>query len=254
MIVQEILGRILKNERMKKIFSILLLPWISCWAFLATIFLAILVVIGGTLDSSGNFAFNLSKLWSRIILATSFVKVRIEGRNRIKKGQVYVIVANHQSYYDIPAILIALDIQFRWVITQGIRKIPLFGWALSSFHNIFVDRSNPFRAMKSIYRGMAHLPQGVSIMIFPEGGLTVDESVRPFKEGGFMMAVEKGWPVLPVAVTGSRTVYSTIRHGVSPGTIRVEIGDPIDVTPYNHDSLKMLAERARETIFFMLQD
>lgn len=233
---------------MKKFLGFIHLIWILCWAVLATLVLFLPCMVVTLLSNTGNQAFRLTQVWARIVLAASFVRVRIRNRERIKKGISYIIISNHQSFYDIPAIVTTLGIQFRWVITKGVLKVPLFGYALYASRNIFIDRSNPGRAMKSIRAGMKRIPPGVSVLIFPEGGRSRDGAVRPFKKGAFVMAVDKQWPILPVTVNGSRAVHAKGQRGIIPGAVEVVVGEPIDPRPYGDEALDALVERARMAV------
>jgi 1-acyl-sn-glycerol-3-phosphate acyltransferase len=233
---------------MKDFFRFIHLIWILCWATLATLVVFVPCIVAAYLSSTGNLAFNLTKIWARIVLAASFVRIRIINRERIAKGVSYIIVANHTSFYDILAIVTTLGIQFRWVIKKGVLKVPLFGYALYAARNIFIDRSNPKEAMGSIHRGTERLPKGVSVMIFPEGGRSMDGAIKPFKKGGFVMAIDKKWPVLPITINGSRAIHAKTARGVSPGTIEVVVGEPIDSAPYGQETMGSLIERARSVV------
>ena len=233
---------------MKDFFRFIHLIWILCWAMLATLILFIPCIIAAYLSSTGNLAFNLTQIWARIVLAASFVRIRILNRERIAKGVSYIIVANHTSFYDILAIVTTLGIQFRWVIKKGVLKVPLFGYALYASRNIFIDRSNPKEAMESIHQGTERLPKGVSVMIFPEGGRSMDGAIKPFKKGGFVMAIEKKWPVLPVTINGSRAIHAKTTRSVSPGTIEVVVGEPIDASEYSQETMSSLIERSRSVV------
>jgi 1-acyl-sn-glycerol-3-phosphate acyltransferase len=233
---------------MKKIFGFLLLIWVGCWAVLATIVVFIPMTAAAFFVATGNLAFNISNVWARVMLLASLVRVRIINRDRIAKGRSYVVVANHQSFYDILAIVTTLGIQFRWVIKKEILKVPLFGYALYASRNIFIDRGDRRQAMESIHRGMERLPTGTSVMIFPEGGRSMDGLLRPFKKGAFVMAIEKKWPVLPVTINGSRGIHAKKTRHVLPGTMEVIVGEPIDTAPYDEKRLGDLMERARADI------
>ncbi len=233
---------------MKKCLHFLLLVWVCGWAFVATLVVFIPLIAAAYLGSTGNLAFSLSRYWARIMMMVSFSRIRTVGMSKIVKGQPYIIVSNHQSFYDILAIVIALGIQFRWVIKKGILKVPLFGYALYASRNIFIDRSNPRKAMASIHRGIKRLPPGVSVMIFPEGGRSMDGTILPFKRGAFVMAIAKKWPVLPLTINGSRNVHAKGSRAVYPGTIEVVIGDPIDVSAYGDADMESLAERTRDAV------
>jgi len=97
---------------------------------LVTIVLFIPITLAATFSSTGNLAFNLSKLWAWALLIATRVRTRIVGKEKIKKGQTYIIISNHQSQFDILALVTRLGIQFRWIIKKELLKIPLFGYAL----------------------------------------------------------------------------------------------------------------------------
>jgi 1-acyl-sn-glycerol-3-phosphate acyltransferase len=141
-----------------------------------------------------------------------------------------------------------LGIQFRWIIKKELKKAPLFGYALYASRNIFIDRSNTKDAIKSINEGISRLPEGASVMFFAEGTRSFDGSIQEFKKGGFIIAVEKGLPILPVCVSGSHKVLPKKSLVFTPGTIEVVIGDPIDTSLYKHENIHELIEKTRNTI------
>jgi len=222
--------------------------WISFWAGIATVVLFLPMIMAAFMSTTGNLAFSISKLWARFLLFMTNVHPRIRNRDKIKPGQSYIIVSNHQSEYDILALVTTLGIQFRWIIKQELRTIPLFGYALYVSRNIFINRSNHEQAIKSIHEGVNRLPKGVSVMFFAEGTRSPDGSIQEFKKGGFVMAVEKGLPILPITVNGSRKVMPKNSLCFTPGPIEVVVGDPIETTGYTHDTLPELMRRTRQVI------
>ncbi|OHD63359.1 MAG: acyl-phosphate glycerol 3-phosphate acyltransferase [Spirochaetes bacterium RBG_13_51_14] len=222
--------------------------WIYFWAVLMTLILFMPVILASLLSTTGNLAFTLSKIWARVMLLATGVRVVIQGKDKIAKGRSYVIISNHQSLYDIIAIVTSLGIQYRWVIKKELLNIPLFGPALYTSRNIFIDRSNTDRARESIRRGLDRLPGGVSVMFFAEGTRSPDGQLREFKKGAFAAALERSFPILPVTVTGSRKVLPKGSIVFTPGRIEVIISDPIDTRGYNHDNMQELMEKTRTVI------
>jgi 1-acyl-sn-glycerol-3-phosphate acyltransferase len=222
--------------------------WISLWAIVATLLLAVPIISAALLSSTGNLAFTLSKIWAWTMLRVTRVKVVIRGHEKIVPGQSYIIISNHQSEYDILALVTTLKIQFRWIIKKELRKVPLFGYALELSRNIFIDRSHPDQAMKSIQEGLDRLPPGVGVMFFAEGTRSADGSIQPFKKGGFVMALEKGVPILPVTVNGSRKILPKRSLVFRPGTIEVVVSDPIDTAGWQKGRMQELMERTRNII------
>lgn len=233
---------------MKSLFRHIRVAWLAMWAAMATLILAIPVTLAGLLSCTGNLAFSISRLWAYTMLAASFVSTETKNRNKIVKGTSYIIISNHQSLYDILAVVTALGIQFRWFIKTEILKIPLFGYALYASRNIFIDRSNTNKAIESINRGIDRLPKGVSVMVFAEGTRSSDGQIREFKKGGFIPAVVRKIPILPVTVNGSRRVLPKGSLVVKPGKIQVVIGDPIDTSSYTVETVQKLIDKTRQTI------
>jgi len=233
---------------MKSLFRAIRVAWLFLWAFIATLILCIPVIIAALLSRTGNLAFSLSKIWAYIMLAVSFVRAEIKNKARIIKGQSYVIISNHQSQYDILALVTTLGIQFRWIGKKEVLKIPIFGYALYASRNIFIDRSNTASAIESINKGMDRLPKGASVMVFAEGTRSADGQIQEFKKGGFMVAILRKIPILPVTVNGSLRVLPKGSLVVKPGKIQVVIGDPIDTSGYTTAIVQELIDKTRQAI------
>ena len=228
-----------------RIFKIL---WASFWAGLAMLLVFIPIVVSAWLSSTGNLAFTISKAWAWIMLKVTGVRSEIRGRGKIRPGQSYVIIPNHQSHFDILALVMRLGIQFRWIIKKELRAIPLFGFALYKSKNIFIDRTDRDKAMQSIREGIRRLPPGVSVLFFAEGTRSPNGAIQPFKKGGFTTAVESDLPILPVTVNGSRKVLPKGTLAFKRGSIEVVVGDPVDTRGYTHDTIENLIAVTRNTI------
>lgn len=222
--------------------------WICSWATLATVIVFLPILITVPFSSTGNLAFNISQLWAWIMLKVTWVHPEIRGREKIKQGQSYIIIANHQSDFDVLALVTKLGIQFRWIIKKEILKVPLFGYALYASRNIFIDRADSEQAVKSIHEGMDRLPLGTSVMFFAEGTRSPDGKIHRFKKGGFVMALEKGLPILPVTVNGSRKIMPKRSLVFHPGPVEVVVDDPIETSHLTESSLEELIMRTREII------
>ncbi len=233
---------------MKSIYKVICVVWLGFWATIATIILGIPVMVAGLLGRTGNLAFSISKLWAYIMLAASFVRTEIKNKNKIIKGTSYIIISNHQSHYDIITLVTTLGIQYRWIIKKELLKLPIFGYALYASRNIFIDRSNTSSAIESINKGFDRLPKGVSVMVFAEGTRSPDGQIHEFKKGGFITAVRRKIPILPVTINGSRRVMRKGSFTLKPGEIQIVIGDPIDTSGYTTDTVQNLIDKTRQTI------
>ncbi|MCG8313924.1 MAG: 1-acyl-sn-glycerol-3-phosphate acyltransferase [Pseudomonadales bacterium] len=168
-------------------------------------------------------------LWARFNTKVTPASVTVIGRENIDFNQSYVIVANHQSQFDIFAIYGWLGIDLRWVMKQELRNIPVFGYACEVMGQIIIDRSNPKQAMKTIEQAKDKVKDGTSIMFFPEGTRSLDGQLLPFKAGAFKFATELGLPILPVTIRGSHAILPPKTIRLQPGEIDIIVHPPIEV-------------------------
>jgi 1-acyl-sn-glycerol-3-phosphate acyltransferase len=161
------------------------------------------------------------------LLLVSGVRVHVEGLEKIDVRHAYVFAANHQSQFDIFALLGYLPLQFRWLAKKELFRIPLFGTAMKHADYIPIDRTNRKQAFKSIDLAAAKVREGTSIVIFPEGTRSVDGKLKSFKKGGFFLAIKSGRPVVPVSISGTHEILPKDSFRLRPGAVWVYIGDPI---------------------------
>lgn len=208
-------------------FRTLKAAWILFWAALLTLILFLPIVIAALCGKRGDAAFHGTRIFAWGILKVCGVRLRIRGRENVQPDQRYVILSNHASYFDPPALVLALGLQYRWVIKKELRKVPLFGLALETSRNLFIDRSRGSDALESIKRGVAQLPDRTSILIFPEGTRSWDGKLLPFKKGGFVIARDGQLPILPVTVRGSHDRLPKGHAAFTRGEIEIVIHPPM---------------------------
>jgi 1-acyl-sn-glycerol-3-phosphate acyltransferase len=223
-----------------------LIPAISIY----TIVLGAASLASSVFDRRGYFAHGCARSWSWLILKTTGVRVRVEGLGRIVPGTTYVFVSNHQSIYDIPVIFASLPYQLRIIAKQSLSKFPVLGWHLRRGGHLFVDRQNPDRP--GILRRWRELvAEGLSLIIFAEGTRSPDGHVARFKAGSFLLAIEAGLPIVPVADVGTRAVMPKGRLRTEPADVTLVVLDPIDspalASPTIQDA-RQLAERVQSLV------
>jgi 1-acyl-sn-glycerol-3-phosphate acyltransferase len=192
-----------------------------------TIVLGVVSVASTLFDRTGRFAHACARLWSRLILLTTGVRVQVEGLDVLEPGKTYIFVSNHQSIYDIPVIFWWLPYQLRIIAKESLGSFPFIGWHLRRSGHLLVDRRNPDRA--GILRKWRDLVvNGLSLIIFPEGTRSADGRVGRFKAGSFMLAIEAGLPVVPLSIAGTRFVMRKGRLTVAPGDVTLAVHPPIE--------------------------
>jgi 1-acyl-sn-glycerol-3-phosphate acyltransferase len=216
--------------------------------------IAIYTIVLGTLslgsslfEKRGYFAHWCARTWARLILATTGVRVTLEGLERLTPGKTYVFVANHQSIYDIPVLFWSLPYQLRIIAKESLGNFPFLGWHLRRTGHMLVDRSRPDRT--KIFGWASRLTsQGLSLIVFPEGTRSRDGRVNRFKGGSFFLALEAGLPIVPLSIVGSRHVMLKGRLATYPGKVRLVVHDPIDTSALADTDRKEFGERVRQVI------
>src|SRR5215813_12520862 len=195
--------------------------------FLYTAIMGTISVASSLVDRRGRAQHGCSRLWARMILWTSRVRIRASGLENIKPAVPYVLCMNHQSHMDIPIILAALPFQFRFAAKKQLFRYPFLGWHLRRSGHVPIDRENPLAAVKSLRDAAETIRQGVPVVIFPEGGTSQDGGIKPFKGGGFMLATKAEAAVVPVTIRGSRAVLLPKTYYTRAGVVEVVVGEPI---------------------------
>jgi 1-acyl-sn-glycerol-3-phosphate acyltransferase len=215
-----------------------------------TIVLGALSIASSLFDRRGYFAHGCARTWSWLILKTTGVRVRVEGLDRITPGTTYVFVSNHQSIYDTPVIFSSLPYQLRIIAKASLARFPVLGWHLRRGGHLFVDRRRPDHA-GILRRWRALVSEGLSLIIYAEGTRSADGHVSRFKGGSFLLAIEAGLPIVPVAVVGTRGVMPKGRLRTEPADVMLIVHDPIQPPalerPTARDA-KALAERAHAVV------
>ena len=214
----------------------------------ATAVFGIIAISVSFFSRSGNPVHIIARIWSKSILFVSGIDVTVKGLSNIDPSQSYIYMSNHRSNFDIPVLLGCLPIQFRWLAKAELFKIPIFGRAMRGAGYVKIDRFNRESAFKSIDQVAAKMKNGVSVMIFPEGTRSEDGNIKPFKKGGFVMAVDSGVSIVPVILGGTRSIMAKGSWRIIPGSVTLSIEKPIATTGYNRDTKDDLIQYVKSVI------
>jgi len=218
------------------------------WTVLATAFFSFLAILASLLDKSGQAPHLVARVWGRSLLFAARVKVTVENPANIDPTRSYIYMSNHQSNFDIPVLLAYLPVQFRWLAKVELFRIPVFGFAMQRAGYISIDRSDRKAAILSLKRAAGIIRGGVSVLIFPEGTRSRDGNIRPFKSGGFILAIDSGVPIVPVIVHGTFPIMPKDRLRIRPGRVTLEIQKPVETTQYSRKQKADLMEKVRQII------
>jgi 1-acyl-sn-glycerol-3-phosphate acyltransferase len=215
---------------------------------LITLFWASVACVIGLLDRSGEGVVWAARIWARWLLATSRVEVECSGLEGADLSRPYVFMSNHQSVFDVPAIVSTLPVSFRFVAKRELTWIPIFGWGLVLGRHVIIDRARRERCVSSLRGAAEQIRSGVNVVIFPEGTRSETGELGEFKSGGFHLAIEAGVPVFPISVSGSRRIAPKGSLRVESGRIHVRYGQPIPTAALTRSEREALKAKVREVI------
>ena len=202
-----------------------------------TVLVALVAVAAALFDQ--KVSYRICQLWARLNLALYGVRVHTRRLAALDPSSAYVFMSNHRSQFDILAVVVALaEHQLRWVAKVELTRVPVFGWALKHTGHIIIDRSDHEQAVASLRAARAKMEDGISVVIFPEGTRSAaHQMLLPFKKGGFMLALETGFPIVPIVVRGSREILPRDSWQPAAGEIDVVVGAPIPIDGATREEL-----------------
>lgn len=190
--------------------------------------------------------------WSQIVLTLSGVRIVVHNRERLAGGAPRIYVANHVSWFDIPAIASILK-RGKFVSKAEVFRVPIFGKAMYAAGMVPIERQNRKAAFGSYSEATKRIQAGKTVVVFPEGSRGHDYPLRPFKKGPFVLAIDAGAPIVPVLIHGTREVMGKGAFLIRPGRVDVHLLEPVVVDGMTYDDRDRLATDVRSRIADALQ-
>lgn len=198
------------------------------------------------------YFFVMARIWAKGILLGMGFYTKVEREQELEKHKSYMLVANHTSMIDIMLMLAVAKNPFVFVGKKELAKIPLFGFFYKRTC-ILVDRNSPKSRMEVYERAQKRLKQGLSICIFPEGGVP-DESIvlDEFKDGAFRLAIEHKIPIVPMTFADNKKRFSYTFFSGCPGLLRAKVHQFIETKECSLEHKKTIREQTRVVILNQL--
>ncbi|WGK65760.1 lysophospholipid acyltransferase family protein [Croceiramulus getboli] len=199
------------------------------------------------------FFFRLARFWARFILFGMGFMPKVK---RIAKPQLrasYMYIANHTSMIDIMMMLHVTRNPFVFVGKKELARFPLFGFFYKRTC-ILVDRGDAQSRAKVFQQAQDRLNQGLSICIFPEGGVPDDLEVvlDQFKDGAFRLAIDHQIPIVPIVFYDNKKRFPYRFFQGGPGRLRAKILELIPTAGMKTEQRKALRELSRKRILTAL--
>ena len=180
----------------------------------ATIITALVTIVGCHLGNGHFWGYYPGKCWGWLWIKLLLLPIKVEGREHLDPHQSYVFVANHQGAFDIFLIYGFLGRNFKWMMKQSLRKIPLVG------------------------------------KVFPEGARTFSGHMGVFFRGAFMLADELQLPVVPITINGSFDVKPRTRDffWVFWHPLKLTIHQPIPPAGQGAENIKQQMQQSYDAV------
>lgn len=236
------------------------------FALIRTIFAAIVCILATTIgaigaviarlfgveDKLGGIFDHTPRVWSRITLWASGVRVVVHNPERMSSGEPRIYMSNHLSWFDVPTLAGVLP-RYKFVAKAELFKVPVFGHAIRAIGMVPLDRQNRKAAFAAYDVAVEKIREGNSVVVFPEGMRGYDYPIRPFKKGPFVLAIAAGVPIVPVLVHGTHEVFAKGTLLVRSGQVDVHLLEPVATTGLDYSAREELAETVRSRLVDALE-
>jgi 1-acyl-sn-glycerol-3-phosphate acyltransferase len=219
-----------------------------------TVFYSMLCVASWPLPL--RYRFQVVMGWSRTIVwllkVICHIDYQIIGRESIDCSRTSIIMSKHQSAWET----FYLPPRFKEtaiILKRELYWVPFFGWGMAPSSPIGIDRNNKASAMSQIItQGKKYLDAGRWVLVFPEGTRIAPGEVGKYRLGGARLAVEAGYPILPVAHNAGY-YWSRRKFIKTPGTIKLVYGPLIETKGRTAEEVLQLTKDWIETTMLTLQ-
>jgi 1-acyl-sn-glycerol-3-phosphate acyltransferase len=206
-----------------------------------------LVLLGIFVDPRRND--RPQRLLSRNILRLAGAGFEVRYAPGFDRSRTSFFVSNHVNLFDAFVIYSAIPQLVRGWELESHFKIPAYGWMEKRFGNVPVPLNpRPADLKRILQLTRQALESGVSLIVFPEGSRTLNGRVGPFHRGVFNMAIELGYPIVPMTIVGSFEFNRKGSWMLNPSKIVVHMHDTIDTAGLTHAQVEELRQRVHAIV------
>lgn len=224
---------------------------VGCLTVVWTFFSFLLFLIDFPLRLRGRLVHSGAVLLYKLIVFCSGVRLDVRGKEHLQRREPRIIVANHQSHFDIVLLGALVPEPFKYISKKEHYSVPFMGWLMRMARYFGIERDNPRQSMQILRQAGEALDQGFSIVVFPEGTRTPDGEIQEFKGGPFYLGIRKRVPLLPIRLEGFREVLPKHSLRFRPGRASVIIGEPVYPGEKTGKDKDTFAEQLRDIIINM---
>lgn len=205
-------------------------------------------------EKSVSTTHKVGRAWAKVLFIVFFIRVRYHHLDKIKKGQIYVFVANHRSLLDVPVLAYGSKNPFKYLAKEELTRIPLMGHLIKRLY-FTVNRQDRNDRKLILEKMKSCLDAGISLGIYPEGTRNKsNEYLLPFKEGAFRLAVAAQKPIAVLTIVNSDRLLSSHKlMQLSPGTLHAYWCDPIETKGKTEKDIPEFIKECREKMISFIR-
>ena len=173
-----------------------------------------------------KFVYIVVTIWAKVTLLSTGSRVEISGLENIPAERNLCLVGNHQSFFDIPAIMGWSGFPLGFIAKQELKKVPAIYHWMRELPCVFINRQNAREAMKSFQESAAVMKAGNPIVIFPEGTRAKSDIIAEFKPGSLKLPQMAGAVILPFAIKNTWRIFE-IDNKIHPIRVKLAFMPPI---------------------------
>ncbi len=222
---------------------------------LATIFFGAMAAVVALVGGGRAWMDRANRGWARSALAGAGVRVTVHGLEHLHPSGTQIIVANHQSYFDIWALIAGLPASVRFIAKQELANIPMLSVGMRSAGHVLIDRDRARSAKETLREAGGRMQaEKLTLVLFPEGTRSRDGQLGRFRRGSFALALATPAPLVPAALDGGQRIYPPGAKRVRPGSMTVRLGSAIQMEGAEPADRKTLMRKTRAAIEAMLPE
>ncbi|MGL4772964.1 MAG: lysophospholipid acyltransferase family protein [Clostridium sp.] len=198
-------------------------------------------------EKRAAFIHKVSYKWAKFVIKASGMTLNIYGQENVPSDEPVLFVGNHQSYFDIPLLLIGVDKPKGFIAKYELGTWPIISTWMKLVRCVFMDRKNLRKSAEAIVQGINILKDGHSMVIFPEGTRATGYEMLPFKAGSFKLALKPKVKIIPVTIDGSFKLLEATGK-LNACEVNLYFHEPIDTKNLSKEEIDELPSRVQEII------
>ncbi len=214
---------------------------------LLTALASIAILVLGNWLKIKNGDYYPAVVWCRLMCLVFLIPVKVVDRKKyVEKKKNYIFVANHQGMFDVLVMYGFVMKNFKWIMKDSLRKVPLLGVACAKTDHIFVNRTTPQKDL--LRKSLNVLKSGKSMSIFAEGTRCDDGKLGEFKKGAFVIANMSQKSIIPVSIQGSYEILPKGCYCLHWSPVTLTFHAPVECKGRDSENVEYMMNETRSAI------